>query len=126
MIALRIRKPVSAVSKRVVLGLAVCLLAVGCGSSASKLGGTTWDPQDDPQEETASTQEERAAMVLEFFKDKTWKLWMMSGRWSVLDDGRVKMDFQSFGTTQTFFARVEGSNLTLDMDGNKITYLKRK
>ena len=65
-------------------------------------------------------------MVLEFFKDKTWKLWMMSGRWSVLDDGRVKMDFQSFGTTQTFFARVEGSNLTLDMDGNKITYLKRK
>jgi hypothetical protein len=79
------------------------LLLVSCGQSASTMSGK-WSGGD---------------VSMEFFKDNTCVLNIaherLSGRWQILDDGRIKIDIAGpLGTPQNTFGKVEGKTLTLD------------
>jgi hypothetical protein len=95
------------------LVLSLFILLVACSPN---VGGTKW-VSSDPEEKDMG-------VILEFFKDNTWKMMDSTGKWVVLDDGRIKMDYTSFGMTQAFFAKISGNKLSLEMAGKKFGLVK--
>lgn len=63
--------------------------------------------------------------AMEFFKDKTFtmnegsKKAVFTGKWSMLDDGRIKVDLMAYGGTAVFFFILVGDELEMDMNGKK-------
>ncbi len=92
------------------------LLVARAGRSASNIAGTRWECQG-PRLADKGT-------ILEFFRDSTYTLGGIGGKWLVLDDGRIKMDFPSSG--MTFFAKIEGGRLKLDLGDDKLDFVKSK
>lgn len=98
---------------RVVLAFAV-LIALGCSSPTSHLIGKWSD--------------EKNLESIEFFKDNT-HIWRniegksISGKWKVLDDGRIKIKFDSL--KGRIMGKIERGNLILDI-GNEKTVILHK
>lgn len=63
--------------------------------------------------------------AMEFFKDKTFtmdvdgKKAVFTGKWNVLDDGRIKVDVLAFGMPTVFFFILIDNELEMDMDGKR-------
>ena len=69
------------------------------------------------------------AVYLEFFSDKTLTLHTaktpIAGKWIVLSDGRIKYALAlPLGATGTFLCDLEGQTLIIDVDGNKVRYVR--
>lgn len=65
---------------------------------------------------------------IEIFSDNTVKMHMpemdLDGTWTILNDGRVKMDLSYLWSKMTILGRMQGSSLLLDMDGKPATFVK--
>ena len=105
--------------RRVLLGMTLLpLFACSPQSSSSSVVGK-WSFLEDKQE----------GIGLEFFSDKTWNLpGKMEGTYSILDDGRIKMNVTMLGGSATMFiAHMDGVVLVLDgADGKPGEGLKFK
>ncbi len=91
------------------ISLVICfsILLVGCDSPESKILGKWAD---------SSTQ--NSANYIEFFSDNTMKLQnnsrLLSGTWSILHDGRIKVDAEEMLAEVTVIAAFEGDALILE------------
>jgi hypothetical protein len=97
--------------------VAACFsVALGCSSPSSRLIGK-W--ADEKNEE-----------VIEFFKDNTYIIpadkMPISGKWTLLDDGRVKINIESFGVTQSFISKMDGDKFIFSMGGQNFPLHKIK
>lgn len=72
--------------------------------------------------------EKAGTEVLEFFKDGrvsiTDKRQSLAGSWTVLDDGRIKLEVSFLGTGQILTGTLKGAILRLEM-GNKSSEYER-
>lgn len=70
--------------------------------------------------------------ALEFFKDKTFtmndgpKKAVFTGKWNVLDDGRIKVDLVAFGMPTVMFFVLIGEELEVNMGGEKRRLVRLK
>lgn len=91
-------------------------IALGCSSPTSRLIGKWSDNKNQDS--------------FEFFKDNTCilqsTLMSISGKWTVFDDARIKIDIESFGVTQSIMGKMEGENLIFYMGDKKTTLHKVK
>ena len=108
------------------LGLMLVLTGIifGCSSKASQLTGK-WSgviPENNG---------ESSAVTAEFFSDNTLNLTMggvpLSSKWTILDDGRIKVDLINGGPT--ILGTLQNHSLILDFSGissgiDKITLKK--
>ena len=114
---------VATISKRVgaphyaavvcILALCLAIVAIGCHPSAGSISGTKWKHQTGNR-----------SASLEFFSDNTFTIGLfggLSGKWVVLDDGRIKFDIPS---ENPFFAVVKGKSLTLDLAGEQMQFTR--
>jgi hypothetical protein len=95
-----------------IIGIIMVLffIAAGCSSNESKLIGV-WEPD---QKTIAGEQ----VHPIEFFKDHTIQFGWRNGTWTVLDDGRIKIDWGRFT-----FGKLKGNVLTIEYgQGKTITY----
>lgn len=57
--------------------------------------------------------------IIEFFNDNTWLIkggYGFSGKWAVIDDGRIKMETIIAGIQQTYLGELSGENLKFSAD----------
>jgi hypothetical protein len=93
-----------------IVSILVALSLSGCSSSKSKLVGKWQDI-----EKTG---------VMEFFSDNTVSSHSQgmdaSGRWSILDDGRIKLEFTIEGISHSATGRIKGDAFQLETPDGKI------
>ena len=69
---------------------------------------------------------------MEFIEDGTFrgleKGDQTSGKWTILEDGRLKMDASAYGTTMSFMAELEfdGKDIILTMNGDAARFERIK
>lgn len=96
--------------RNLLLSLLIVLFAAACGSPQSKILGK-WAYKEIPSQ------------IMEFFKDGTFTMTGgkeepgVSGKWTALDDGRIKVDLQNMFGAKTFFLVFIGEELEGDMGG---------
>jgi hypothetical protein len=94
------------------ISITTVLAVTACGSTQSQLIGK-W-------------KEKGGTEVLEFFKDGrvsiTDKGQSLAGSWTVLDDGRVKLEVSFLGTAQILTGALKGGILRLEMGNRAASY----
>jgi hypothetical protein len=61
---------------------------------------------------------------LEFFRDNTLEVGGIGGNWTILQDGRIKMDFGLAGMYITCFGSIENDILIISSDEEYSKYYK--
>lgn len=109
---------IALITLKIVLGLVIVggvLDLEGCRSNKTALVGK-W-------QEVGKTE------VIEFFSDGRMSVsggvMNTAGSWTLLDDGRVKIELTVLGMTAVMTGKVEGDILRLEMDGRTGQYRRR-
>lgn len=111
-------KVVKMLAAAMVIGL---MFMLGCSGTESQLPGKWFDDK-----------EKNSKNYIEFFSDKTVHMraneLAVSGTWSILSDGRIKVNFDvpGLGYKMISTGELKGKRLILDIDGNKGTLVKLK
>lgn len=104
----------------IIIALSVFL---GCTGQKSKIIGK-WKPVEVAEYTLGGkkkiTKNPQSEAEFEFFKDNTVLMSKMgSGKWIILDDGRIKIDFGVLGSTMVMFGSFQGDILTITIPGEK-------
>jgi hypothetical protein len=108
------RKPTNNAIILLVASMLIAMSLSGCSSPKSKLLGK-W---------------ELGTEVIEFFSDSRVSIrkegQVAAGSWSILDDGRVKLEIIVYGTAYPMTGKLEGDVFQLETpDGEVSTYKKK-
>lgn len=97
------------------MAIVAFLFILGCTRSETTLTGT-WTNVQTP--ETVEFKSDQTGLFV--VKDKP----SLPFRWSLVDNGRVKMDINYLGTVKTLYGKIDNGTIVMESDGVKATYRK--
>ncbi len=103
------------ISRAARLLIVAVLFVFGCAKSEVSVVGT-WANVQLP--ETIQFKADRSGLFV--VKDKP----SLPFKWTVVDNGRVKMDIDVQGTVKTLYGKVDNGLFVMESDGQKATYRK--
>jgi hypothetical protein len=104
----------------ILVSIIIILSGVNCGDSKSKIIGK-WENNSDPNK----------ISILELLSDNTYVMSLVgkknstvSGKWTILDDKRLKLETTTLGTSLIMLGSINGDDLRISHEG--ITYNFKK